>query len=288
MLVAGEYVAVLRAQREVEVAESSLRSLQAHAYDVDMLFDHGQVPRNDLLAAQVALSDASQRMIQAANLLDTSRATYNRRLGRPLTAEVHLAELPEEVEARDVEILTARALRARPELARLTRQIETLRHQAGSLRAQGGPQVELMGQYAFQENRFQTPEGITSVGVGLHWNLFDAGRSCHEARAASAQAEALARLRADAESTIRLEVRRAWLDIQETERRVAVTREALQQAEENLRVARERYAAGAGTNTEVLDAETLRTRTYQNHYNATYEVALARLRLRHATGQLGQ
>ena len=39
-------------------------------------------------------------------------------------------------------------------------------------------------------------------------------------------------------------------------------------------------------NTEVLDAESLRTETRRNHDNATYDAVLAVLRLRHATGDL--
>ena len=41
-----------------------------------------------------------------------------------------------------------------------------------------------------------------------------------------------------------------------------------------------------GTNTEVLDGETLRVQAYTNLYNSTYEAVLVRLRLRRAVGNL--
>jgi len=286
--VAEEYVGVLRAQRDVEVTQSNVRSLEAHARDVELLFRHDQVPRNDLLAAQVALSNARQRAIQAANRLDAGRAAYNRRLGRPLTAAVRIAELPLERVEADVEGLTARALGKRPQIARLAAQVAALRNQAVSLRAKNRPQFGLWGQYAFEENRFRTPEGIASVGVGVTYDVFDGGRNRHQAAALLQRAEGLMRLRADLESMIALEVRRAWLDIRETHRRLEVTSEAIQRAEENLRVARKRYLAGMGISTEVLDAESLRTETRRNHDNATYDAVLAVLRLRHATGELTQ
>ena len=286
--VAEEYVGVLRAQRDVEVTQSNVRSLEAHARDVELLFRHDQVPRNDLLAAQVALSNARQRAIQAANLLDASRAAYNRRLGRPLTAAVRIAELPLERVEGDVEGLTARGLGKRPQIARLAAQVAALRNQAVSLRAKNRPQFGLWGQYAFEENRFRTPEGIASVGVGVTYDVFDGGRNRHQAAALLQRAEGLMRLRADLESMIALEVRRAWLDTRETRRRLEVTSEAIQRAEENLRVARKRYLAGMGISTEVLDAESLRTETRRNHDNATYDAVLAVLRLRHATGELTQ
>jgi outer membrane protein TolC len=51
-------------------------------------------------------------------------------------------------------------------------------------------------------------------------------------------------------------------------------------------VARDRYANGLATHTEVLDAETLRTGSQSNHANALFDAALAGLRLKRATGEL--
>jgi outer membrane protein len=67
---------------------------------------------------------------------------------------------------------------------------------------------------------------------------------------------------------------------------VQVARQATTQADENLRVAQDRYQQQVGTNTEVLDAETLRVQAYTNLYNSTYQAVLAGLRLRRAVGNL--
>ena len=287
MRVADLYVSVLRAQRDLEVVEASVKSLQAHQRDVQMHFDHDRVPRNDLLAAQVALSDAQQLAIQVANRLDGNRAARNRILGRPLTTAVRLAE--PSVPAGDVgqvEELTALALARRPERTRLAAEAEALRRRADSVRAGGLPQVGLEGDYSFAEDRFQVHEGIASLAVGVSWNMLDGGRSRLEANALRHRSEAAIQLAADLESQIGLAVRRSWLDVQETGRRLAVTEDALERAEENLRVARSRYVSGVGVGTEVLDAQTLRAQAYRNHVSARYDAVLAHLRLRRATGDL--
>ena len=41
-----------------------------------------------------------------------------------------------------------------------------------------------------------------------------------------------------------------------------------------------------GTNTEVLDAQTLRTRSYSNFYSSLYEAVLAEMQLLRAIGTL--
>ena len=81
-------------------------------------------------------------------------------------------------------------------------------------------------------------------------------------------------------------MRKTWLDVQETRQRIDVTGTAIEQAEENVRVAANRYEKGQGTNTEVLDAETLRTLSHSNYFNAVYDAVMAVFRLRRAAGTL--
>jgi outer membrane protein len=284
--VAEVYLAVLRAQRDVELTDNTIQSLEAHAADVETLFRNGRVQQTDLLAAQVALSNARCDGVQARNRLDNSRAAYNRHTGRPLAAPVRLAELPLESPPADVECLTALAVHSRPALARMLNGAEALQHRAESARAKNSPQVFLRGEYDYEEDRYRVPEGIGAAGVGVTWNVFDGGRNRYEAKGLKEQAEALRCRRKELESYIALDVRRAWLDVQETRRRLEAASDAIQQAEENVRVIRSRYALNTATNTEVLDAETLRTQACRNRDAAMYEAVLAVLRLRRATGEL--
>jgi outer membrane protein TolC len=90
----------------------------------------------------------------------------------------------------------------------------------------------------------------------------------------------------DFATKVALQVRQYWLDIQETHKRILVTEKAIAQANENLRVNRDRYENGLSTNTEVLDAETLRTGSEDNHANALYDAVLATLRLKRSLGEL--
>ncbi len=92
--------------------------------------------------------------------------------------------------------------------------------------------------------------------------------------------------RNDLIGAIKLQVRRAWLAIQETQKRVAVTQKATGQADENLKVNTERYQQGLAGHTDVLDAESLRIRTYGNFNNARYDAVMANLNLRRALGIL--
>lgn len=284
--VATAYTLVLYAKRGTEVAQDKVKSLQAHEQDVANMLRQELVARNALLAVQVALADAQQKATQAESSLDAARAAYNRLLGRPLDMSVEIEELQIPPLSGDLPPLTAMAMNTRPELAQLAAQANALQSKAASVRAENLPQVGVGGGYTYLENRNLDPEGLWSLTFGMAWKPFDGGMTRARSKALEHDAQTVARLRSDAASAIALQVRKTWLDEQESRRRVEVADKAIQQAEENLRVTRHRFVEGVGTNTEVLDAETLRTQAYTNYYGALYDAVLATFRLRRAVGSL--
>ncbi len=285
MQVAEAYVAVLRMESALQVAQNHVDSLAAHAKDVHNLFDLGMVARNDLLAANVELVNAQQQVVQANNQLDIARARYNQLLDRNLVDAVNLAHQFPEIPAGTLNDLSGNALKQRPELVTLAQQIESLGQQAQSVKSGLLPQVAVNGGYQYQENRYQAFEGMWMANVGVEWKLFD-GSSGHRSDAMTRQAISLKEQRDDLSSMISFQVRQAWLDIQETQKRITVTKQAIAQADENLKVTTDRYRQGLSTNTEVLKAEDLRTVTLSNFNNATLDAALATLHLRRAVGIL--
>lgn len=284
--VAETYIAVLRSAKSLEVAESHVSSLIAHANDVKNMHDQGMVSRNDLLAAQVALADARQWAIKAGNILDISRSAYNRLLARPLKQTVELDELQVTFFDQSLASLTNQAIKKRYELQVLLEQANALSSQAKAIRAQSGPQVALSGGYDYQQNQYQVHEGQWLLNLGMQWKIFDAGLIKNRASATERQSLSLKQQYDDTLSQIELQVRQYWLDGQETKKRVKVTEQSISQAEENLKVNRDRYENGLSTNTEVLDAETLRIRSLDNHANAIYDAVLANIRLKRAVSDL--
>ncbi len=288
--VAAAYIGVLRANSALSVANSEVRSLSRHVEDVDDMFTTGAVAKNDLLAAQVSLAAALQQQLQASNSVDLATAVYNKALGRPLAGAVSLDEnlpgLDPRLDISSLQALTETAFSNREELAELHSVADAANAQARSTRAQSRPQFALTGAYTALENNILNREDFWSVGVGFQWAIFDANRSRDRANALSLQSRALFREYRDLQSVIELQVRSAWLRLNETIARIKLASHAVAQADENLRVVRDRYRNGEGTNTEVLDAEGLRTLSRSNYDNALYDAAIARYQLQRATGTL--
>ena len=284
--IAEAYVAILLGIQQTDVTISHEQSLAAHLADVQNLHNEGMVPLNDLLAAKVALTNARQLTLQTQNRLDIAQSAYNRLLNRPLDYDVKISAIPLIFPEIDLTILNGDALKKRPELAALAEQIETLKWQAKSAKAENGPKVILMSGYDYQENSHQLHEGVWQATVMASWNIFDGNVAKNKSLALQAQSRSRAEQFQEMENLIRLQVRQAWLDMKESRKRIEVTKETLNQAEENLQVTRNRYKEGIGTSTEVLDAETLRTINYVNYDKAGNDAVLAVIRLHYATGSL--
>ncbi|GAA4465148.1 TolC family protein [Novipirellula rosea] len=298
MDVAQAYVNVLKAEKLVEVARLSVDTLEKHLVDVQDLFDEGVVANSDVLAVKTSLADARDKYLQATNGHDLASAAYNRFIGRPLDAPVSLAELTDSqptssqfansgvpMQAGPDE-LVAIATAQRTELKSVAFKSNALRHQAKRELAVLGPQLGAAGGFSFLENENLTHEGFWSASLLAEWTVFDGGVAKNKAASLRQQASALARLKRDLESRIALQVRQAWLNLQNANDRIQVAETSVTQAEESLKVALDRYRKEVGTNTEVLDAQTLLAQSRSNYYSATYDAALARVTLDRATGSL--
>jgi outer membrane protein len=288
LAVAEAFVGVLRSRKALEAADSNVRTLESIVNDVSAMFDRELVPKNDLLAVQVALADARQGRLRAANAAEIALASYNRRLGEPLSRPVELDEnLPAPAGLpSDPDGLVQQAFEQRTELKALDEQATAYGELAKTERARVLPQLMLTGAYNYLENAFLDQQDVASVGVGVQWAVFDGGQARKRAASLDRSRRATEQQRADVQSMIELQTRQAWLDVDETRERVRVTADAVDQADENLRIARERYGAGLGTQTQLLEAENLRIKALRNRDDAVLDAGLARLRLARAVGSL--
>jgi outer membrane protein TolC len=87
-------------------------------------------------------------------------------------------------------------------------------------------------------------------------------------------------------SSIRLQVRQAFLNLTTARDRVEVSRGAAGQAEESLRITQNRYEAGLATITDLLRAESAHTAAQRNALNALFDHRISFAALELATGEL--
>jgi outer membrane protein TolC len=289
LIVTESYVAVFRARKTLQVAETSVASLSAHARDVQAMYDKEAVARSDLLAAQVALAQAEQQRLRAANALHLSTAAYNRWVGQPLdrTPELEEPSLPSvSLDSASLDQLTHDAFERRPELTAASAMQSAFEEAARAERAKSLPQVAVHAGFNHLDNQILDRQNFASIGIGFQWRLFDSGELTARTRALHSRAHAADLKRGDLRSMIALEVEQAFYNRDEAAARIKVATGAVVQAEEDFRIARELYGSGLGTNNQVLDAETRRIAALTNRDDANFDLIIARYRLQRAIGEL--
>jgi outer membrane protein TolC len=286
LAVGDAYVNVLRAQSRLAVADQTLASLVGHETKVQRQIAQQRSCKNDLLAAQVATANAQQARLRKLHALESARGEFNRLLGRPLTTPVELDELALAPVASSFDELQHTAWQRRPDLAELQAAATARQFEADRLRAESRPELSAVGRYDFDENRFQTPQAVTTAAIVVDWNVYDGGRGRRAACAELSRAASLQKLVEDLRSRISLEVLTQWNSQQEALQRLEVAMRGLEHADESLRVSQLRFDRGLAVNCEVLDAQARRAQAASDFFTAGYDLCMAQIRLRYAAGIL--
>jgi outer membrane protein len=266
------YYGVLVAQAKKEVAKDAVRMAEADVRRIRDKFETGLVVQSDLLAAEVQLAEFGQQEIQAAGDLVTAEASLNTALGLPVqTPRKVIDQLVERTfPVPEPKELVRLALFHRPDYAQVNSTVRSTEEKVRGAWGQYLPRVDLFSSYGISNRDLASGIPDYAVGAGLTYNLFDFGRSAKLDRARAAQSLATAEQEHLA-NQIRLEVIRTYQQYLSARERLFLASRAVSQAEEALRIVRDRYEEGLTIITEVLRAHTALVRTRLNLLAARYD-----------------
>jgi outer membrane protein TolC len=289
------YYDVLLAQQLITVQESSLKSLQQELDETGKRFTAGTVPRFNVLRAEVEVANARPKLIRARNAYRTSKDRLANLLGEkapPGTDELAL-ELTDKLEAApwNVELSASvlLALEHRSELEAL-RKGEALRIESiENAKAGYKPSVQIFAGYGSKSSQFtrDLTEELHGweAGAQLNWNVFDGFLTKGRIQEAEGLHKRAQEELAEAERTVELDVRTAYSSFIEAQEVLRSQEKVQESAEESLRLANARAAAGTATQLDVLNAQTALTEARSIQAQALHDYAVARARLERAIGQ---
>ncbi len=281
--VAAAYYGALLAAETGAVADAAVKSAESDLQRALNVREAGMSTDADVLSIRVHLASVKEEQIRRRSDLSVAEAALNEAMGESLDSRFQLTtKLSATVAAaKGVEVT------ARPEIRQAKLAGQIAENQATTARAAYLPQVSLRGAFEADRQRFVTRAGANwAAGVTLRWNLFNgfADRSrIEEANSAASRAHALEQ---QATEGVKLEVRRAQADLDAAGQRIAVAESAVAQAEESLRILKNRYEAGLATVTELLRNETALAETQFRRVAAVHDQRLAGVALEFATGTL--
>jgi len=277
------YYALQEADARVGIEQAAVENAQQTLRDAELLEQAGLGTRFDVLRAQVSLANSNQALTNALSTQRVAGRDLVRVLGLGQQVAVTIAdeiELAGEWEL-PLEETIALAYRNRAELEQQLVQREIDAQQREAALADIRPQVSIFANYNVL-GVFNDSEGLADgyqLGARVSWRFFDGGL----ARARSDQ-EALDMEIAEVtfeqrRNQVRFEVEEAYSNLRASSENIKTAEIAVQLAEESLRLARLRFQAGVGTQTDVIDAQTELTRARGNLLTAIigYNSALASL-----------
>lgn len=282
------YFDILETEKMTKVAQKEVESLQSHLNVAKNLFNEGVITKNDLLQAEVRLSDARQKLITLKNMRAVNAARINNILSRPLTSEIAVEDVPfnavSAVELPTIENAWVTAEKQRIELGIIDRELKAIELEETVKKSDYFPRFFAEGGYNYAENRYQLQKDNWSLILGLNLNILSGGSTKAEVSKVRYKKEQMLEQKRKLVDDIKLEVEKNYLDIMNALEKIQVIKDAVAQAEENLRINRIRYEEGIGTATDVLDAITLLTTAETNYYRALYELRRAEAGFKYATG----
>ena len=280
------YYSVLQTRNLVGLREESLDRLTAHLKNVEAQYNAGTVAKSDVLRSEVEKADAEQNLIIAKNSYELAVSNLNNIISLPLaTPLVVKDELKYQKFDKTLEECIAFALNNRPDLAQAQANVEVA--QAQIRVAESGSKLSLAATASQNWTGSEYPgndKDTWTVGVSASYNLFDSGLTKGQVRGAEAgHTKAQEQLR-QAKDSAQLEVRQAYLNMLEAEKRIETSNVAVTKAEEDYKIAQVRYSAGVGTNLDVIDSQVALTSAKTNYIQALYDYNTSRAKLDKAMG----
>ncbi|MEH1846551.1 MAG: TolC family protein [Nostoc sp.] len=278
-----QYYNLQQADELVRINRSAVANAQASLRDTQAREQAGVGTRFDVLQAQVNLGNAQQDLTNSISQQQIARRQLATVLSLSQSVNISAAD-PVQLAGLwqpTLEETIVQAFQNRPELPQYLAQRNISEQQRRQALSQLGPQIGLVGNYQLLD-RFNDGVSITdgySVGLQGNLSLFDGGVA--KARAAQSKADiGIAESQfASQRDQIRFDVEQYYSQLQSNLDNVQTSSVALNQAREAVNLARLRFQAGVGTQTEVIDAENDLTRAEGNRVTAIldYNRALANL-----------
>jgi outer membrane protein len=288
LAVAFAYYHVLKAGKNMDIADANVERLTTYRTAADKRFRIGEVTRTVLLRAEAELSGAlSDRMLAKTNL-DLAMAQLKRLTG--IGDDIKLRKEPSAShDPLPVDAYLATALIERSDLKGLEIQKMLAERQVRYASGAHWPSLSVSGVYMGLD---QSPAAATInresiyAGVALNFPIFEGGLRLAEVKEARSKEKQSGYFYDDLKKTIEIEVYSAYLDLMTQQTTLKFLDAQLVYAMENYRAVARQFEFGLANSIEVMDANTLLVSSERKASDAAYNYQMAVMRMKRAAGVL--
>ncbi len=295
-----DYIAALREAENLTVTHDLRRDVEERLRVTRQGYEVGRLPRFYVLRDEAELANTLQMEAMAQSRAELALVALKTTLGVDLASVLTLTGRLEPTPVTvSIEEGVRLAYERQPEVRAAIKQREATEAEVRAAYGNYFPQVSLsyMYDWAVMRNRAweSQAEGLRmradgsegySVGVVVTLPVFDGFLREHALNTARAKLERARQVEGLARQQVAKEVHQAVLMLGAAEKAVEASARGLEQAEEESRVIKERFASGRGIQLEVLDAQLALTRARFNEVSARAEYHGALAMWLRATGRV--
>lgn len=273
------YWQVVQVKEKIVLANKYKEMLQALRNDLKNSYDAGLTYKNDLLRVEVNLNEAALNINKANDGLVMAKLALAQVIGEPDNTNFNVAD---SVAGQFTTLTEANVpgISNRPELQLLQKTIEAQQLQTKITKADLKPTigVSLSGistvgnkiNFSNGNNYMFTYYGLVSVSIPL----FDWGKNAKKVKEQTLKIQSQQEQLTETKELINLQVQNAYLQLNQSVNSIHLSALSLQQADENLRLANDRFKAGTIIGKDVLEAQLIWQQAYANMIDAkiTYKI----------------
>jgi len=283
--VKSKYFNLLKAQSTQKITQKAVERNQELMKIAETKYELGSASLSDVLKAKVSLSEAQLERLSAENTIKTSQANLNYAIGEPVEQEIVVPDV--DLSNNEISFTEAknRAMKNNPDYLAAIEEERSALYDLRSARGSYFPQISISGGKSWEDqelgqlDEWWNDNYSTYLKAELTFNIFNGFNTKRSTDYAKAELNNARYGLMDAERSVALEVREAYLDLQEKIAARELAEEKFASAEEDYKLAEEKYTLGAATILDILDAEvslkTAESDRVDSKYN--YYLALARL-----------
>lgn len=281
-----QYYEVLQTRK---VVEQNLQQEQQHVQEFKNLEAQNLIARNDRLQAELLVSNEEMTLTEVNNSVKLAEYNLTILLGLPpeTTFEIDTTNMFTTPEVSTWEQYLQQGLENRNDLKASQYQVQAGESNLRVVKGDRYPTLALSAGYvnAYIPN-IVTITNALNAGLSFKYNItgaIHAGHTAREAQARLQQAETSQKILADQAS---VEIKQDFLKYQEQQQKLAITKHAIEQAQENFQITQNKYNQGLVIMSDYLDANVLLLRTQINYTTARAESMIAYYELQESTGNL--
>lgn len=287
--VEAAYYQVQLAREQIRISQAADEFARDQYEETKKLQGAGRASAADVDNFRVRMLGAQAELTEANGLYEAGKIILAELMGIDgvlLPQDIEISplaeETPEELAEPEVAAFLADGTRNRPDV----RQLEELaKSEEENVRAAYGhyqPVLSMTGTWGLNRTsnmRYEVDDQSSAAGIELRWEIFTGG--AREARilgAESMKSEAYSRVTRQ-RLAVESEVRRAVIDVKNSQEQIHLQRENVTTARENRRIVQAGYVAGKETLSRLNEAQ-------RDFITTDANLALARIRLRQAWSDL--